>query len=201
MADKTVLIARFGDTVEAEMAKNRLEAEGIPAFLGSEATGGLFAGLGHAFGGIALHVREVDWERAARLLQEIEDKSEENEGPPEEEVELGATAEPPAPDHDVEEWDERPVATEPGLEGEEEPRHPIQRTADDLAAYAWRAAVLGFIVCPFILHVYSLYLLLRVALMPDSLTAAWKRKAIVALVLDLVVLIFVTLAFQSALGR
>src|SRR5207244_6007231 len=68
MDDKLVEVARFGDAVEAELAKNRLEAEGIRAFLGTENTGGLFAGMGLAFGGISLHVAEADLARAAALL-------------------------------------------------------------------------------------------------------------------------------------
>lgn len=66
---RLVTIHTYGDSFEANLALNRLQAEGIQAFLLDEnmvATGGgLYTGL---VGGIRLQVPEPDVERALSLL-------------------------------------------------------------------------------------------------------------------------------------
>src|SRR5438034_1027533 len=105
MSEKMVEVARFGDAVEAELAKNRLEA-------------------------------------------------------------------------DEEEADEEEI----------EPLSSVVYTAEDFVTRAWRAAVLGLLVCPPVLHCYSLYLLLRAGLLPDELSPAGKWRAYAAFAIDTAIL-------------
>jgi Putative prokaryotic signal transducing protein len=162
MGDKTVVVAHFGDPVEAELAKNRLEAEGIRAFLGTENTAGLFAGMGLTFGGISLHVTEPDLARAAAML----DTPADDEAVPADEdspaimarhtlfgSHESALREGPAP--------ELPEPEAVDADDEDDPVGSVAYSAEGLATRAWRAAVLGLLLCPPLLHFYSLYLLLR----------------------------------------
>ena len=65
MSDHFVTVASFAFTPEAQMAKNLLEAEGIPAFLAGELAANV---LTNAAGEAHLQVREQDAQRAVRLL-------------------------------------------------------------------------------------------------------------------------------------
>jgi hypothetical protein len=70
MDDKIIKIARFGDYIQANMAKISLEAEGIQCFLGGEnfvATYGLFS---NAIGTIELCIKESDKQQAEEILRE-----------------------------------------------------------------------------------------------------------------------------------
>jgi hypothetical protein len=204
MDDKTVVVAHFGDPVEAELAKNQLEAEGIRAFLGTENTGGLFAGMGLTFGGISLHVAEADLARAAAILDTRAD-----------EEDLPAAEGSPAivarhtlfgPDGSSLREGPAPAPPEPEAvdadedEDEDEPMGSVTYSAEDFATRAWRAAVLGLLMCPPLLHFYSLYLLLRLGLLPDELSPAGKWRAYAAFAIDTVVLGFVALVFRAVLG-
>lgn len=64
-----VTIASFAYPIEANLAKTRLEAEGIDCVLTNEH----FASMGWAWslaiGGVGLQVRESDAERAAEILE------------------------------------------------------------------------------------------------------------------------------------
>ena len=68
MDEKIITIARFGDYIQANMAKISLEAEGIQCFLGGEnfvATYGLFS---NAIGVIELCIKESDKQQAEEIL-------------------------------------------------------------------------------------------------------------------------------------
>ena len=56
MSKHLLTIARFGTPFQANMAKNRLEAEGIPAFLADEQTVGNLLLYGAVLGGVKLLV-------------------------------------------------------------------------------------------------------------------------------------------------
>ena len=68
MAERLVTVRSFWTEVEAHLAKNRLEAEGIPAFLADETTVSTAWHLGNAVGGVKLQVAEPDAERATVVL-------------------------------------------------------------------------------------------------------------------------------------
>lgn len=63
-------VARFGSVVHAHLAKARLEAAGIRAFLVDEQSVSVNPFYASALGGVKLWVRAEDAETAARLLAE-----------------------------------------------------------------------------------------------------------------------------------
>ena len=69
---KLVTIATFNDPFSANLAKGKLESEGIECFIASEHRLGRSFGAGGMLGPIELQVKESDIERADKLLQEIE---------------------------------------------------------------------------------------------------------------------------------
>lgn len=60
-----VTIARFRDLAEAELARGKLEAEGIPAFLADQYLVGLDWNYSNAVGGVRLQV-PLEWAEEAR---------------------------------------------------------------------------------------------------------------------------------------
>src|SRR5262249_11497832 len=63
-------VATFSIPEEARLARNRLKAEGIAAFLQGEGAVGLW-NLGNAFGAVKLAVAAEDLERARNLLSQV----------------------------------------------------------------------------------------------------------------------------------
>lgn len=63
-------VARFTNVIEAEMAKTRLESEGIFALAADGATASVAPHLSIAIGGVRLQVREDDLEEAKAILDE-----------------------------------------------------------------------------------------------------------------------------------
>jgi DNA-binding response OmpR family regulator len=70
MPDKLVTLATFSKTYEAELARNRLEAEGAAAHLSGEASADLW-NLGTYFDTVQLQVAEADLERAGDILDSV----------------------------------------------------------------------------------------------------------------------------------
>jgi hypothetical protein len=217
MAEKIVRLGAYANPLEAELAKNRLTAAGIRAFLAGGATGGLFAGLGGAFGTVDLHVYESDLERASEILASAEEELplEENEAAGWEEdstaieehaprsARRGSAIQdhlPEAADDSETEFDrEGPVEPQ---EGEEEswekvPEISIQWTAEALAGRALRAAIIGLVLFPPILHLYSLWILIRMAFLGGGLSPSGMRKVAIALAVDLGVLFLILLVLRA----
>ena len=67
-----VTIATFNDPFSANLAKGKLESEGIECFTASEHRLGRSWGDGNVFGPIELQVKELDVERADKVLEENE---------------------------------------------------------------------------------------------------------------------------------
>jgi hypothetical protein len=66
--EKIIVLKWFNSPIDANLAKTKLDAYGIPNFLGSENFGQLYPNiLGHTYG-ISLHVFERDRERAIEIL-------------------------------------------------------------------------------------------------------------------------------------
>ncbi|MHC4500872.1 MAG: putative signal transducing protein [Planctomycetota bacterium] len=65
MDETVVTVATFGDTLQAELAKAKLESAGIVSVVHEDATHQLY---GYATGGVRLQVKESERERAAELL-------------------------------------------------------------------------------------------------------------------------------------
>src|SRR5262249_5763157 len=137
------------------VARQRLEAAGIPVYLNGALATGPITGPGADGTAIKLEVREEDLERARELL-----------------------------------------TAGPADEGEdEEPYDP--ESAENLALRAWRGALIGLITLPFILHVYSLWLLVKLANHPEEVSPAGMRRVYGALAIDGFVLVGVALIIRS----
>ena len=80
MSEKFVTLAAFHMPVEAQLARGRLEAEGIKAFLTGGGSVDLFGGIQGVGGLIDLQVSEADAERAAEILAAHEDERHGSDG-------------------------------------------------------------------------------------------------------------------------
>jgi len=77
MTEELVTIGRYADPVDARLAFNRLEEEGIEARLSGEESVGVLVGLSPSLALVELNVRAADAERALDIL---------NQPPPREEI-------------------------------------------------------------------------------------------------------------------
>lgn len=66
--DDLVTIASFPDVSEAELAKERLEIEGIRAFVVDAQTAGVMPFLASSSGGVRVQVQPKDIEKAKEIL-------------------------------------------------------------------------------------------------------------------------------------
>jgi hypothetical protein len=172
-----VTVSVFATPEEAHICKNRLEAEGIDAQLMDAETVGMAWYYGNALGGVKVQVRAEQMDEAQRVLQ---------------------LHEPVIPgDTDVERtplsdecWDEDRL--QPGhIEEASETESP----GDACAGRAFRAAVFGMIALPPLLHLYSLYLLVRLDFSELPLGPRAARRVHIAWVIDVVFVSLVMLLF------
>jgi hypothetical protein len=229
MADKLITVATFHTPIEAALARNHLQNEGIPAFLGDEETIGILGGLmGAGLSGVKLMVSEEHVLRAEDILTTLWAQTD----PVDEEPNPADTDITSAPDEAAlakgvveESITERGVATRTSAEPtDDEPRitaeiPPDAKESDDepaaevgpgllrpdrdweetldqikvspgeeLARRALHAALIGLVVCPGVLQVYSIVLLLRLANFQGELTSAGQRKVVAALAIDIIIL-------------
>jgi len=69
MTDKLITIASFSEPFQAELAKIKLNTEGIKCFLASESFVATYWLLSSAEGGVKLQVKEFDAKRALEILE------------------------------------------------------------------------------------------------------------------------------------
>jgi hypothetical protein len=67
--DDLVTVASFPDVAEALLAKERLELEGILAFVADQQTAGVMPYLTSSSGGVRVQVKPADLERAQEILR------------------------------------------------------------------------------------------------------------------------------------
>ncbi|WP_020470731.1 putative signal transducing protein [Zavarzinella formosa] len=158
MAERFVTIQMFENPIAANMAKNRLEAEGVRAFLSDEEVTGI--NLGNAVGGVRLQTAAGDAERAVRILQS---PSEPEDGEPVSEELVVIDRDDPAFDRDD---DDR---REPEL-------LPTER--EKVADRAFRGGILGLIFSPLQFWVFAL--VVRVYFSNQELRGHYRTKAWVA---------------------
>lgn len=209
-----VTIATFANAIEAEMAKNRLAEEHIPAFVLGETSGTLFSGMTNLLGSIRLQVTENNADRALAIL-EGESGEDIDEGPePEPSTAIKAPEWARAPAGSAAGSTDPSIQSPPGVkevadpdadlrgvdpdeEGDtddEKDEDPYRVTwgPDDYAVRAWKVAGIGLLLLPPlwmlalppVLHVYSAWYLLQLFSMPEKPSPAAKRKAYLALVID-----------------
>ncbi len=175
MEHKLTTIATFNTPAEAELTRIFLEEGGITAYLADAETVGMNWMFGVGVGGVKLQVAEADVRRATGIL-------------------AGRKARAAAGD----DYGLRPrVAWAAGRDDEEEEEDEPGSAADSDATRAWRAAVIGLLLLPPLLHIYSAFLLLQLPWAEGALSPAGKRKALAAAVVDALVLGFVILLICS----
>jgi len=214
MADKMVLLAIYGNPVEAELARSELQAEGIPARVMGGTSGDLFAGMGVGLSNVQLLVPEGDYERATRLLDRESDVGREARENREREAERRrrrstAIKEPVAAEADstdIRPADESPVQGAadpvapagppegpepadqlPAAEGDDEEdreARPLTWTRDDMAVRAFRAALFGYLTLG-LTHAYALWMLSAIPFTEGKLSPGGARRAWAALALTL----------------
>jgi Putative prokaryotic signal transducing protein len=211
MSEKLITVATFPTPFEAQLAKNRLEAEGIPSYLGDEETAGNLWHLGLALGGVKLLVPDDHLSKAFDLLT----------APPEEEtpdLEGDSKESQPNPEAIQEGWNcprcgkqnsadqESCTACESGGDefdqasadspdeeqddsalAEDGTDETVPSLGDYLAFRASKAALFGLLFFPFSL--YSCWLLFRLITFPGQISRQGTRYMLVALVLDFLALL------------
>lgn len=75
MEDKIIEFSRFENLIEANLAKTKLDAYGIPCFLSDEHFGSLYPISNDLMPGVRLHIFEQDRLRVVEILSE-QDSSE-----------------------------------------------------------------------------------------------------------------------------
>ena len=88
MADKLITIARFNEPLQAELAKIKLNAEGINCFLAGENFVGTYWLLANAEGGVKLQVKETDAEKALEIIEHNQPTEAAEDNLPEETADL-----------------------------------------------------------------------------------------------------------------
>jgi hypothetical protein len=181
MNEPLTTVATFGTPVEAELARNRLEEKGIAAVVVDAETVGMVWHMGGALGGVKVQVAESDAAKARAVLAARSGRS--------------AFA---ADDYGVGDRAGRRRRHSPVTVEDKEHEEPADDTeADTIAGRAWRSAVIGLLLLPPLLHFYSAWLLFQLPWSRGQLSHAGKRKAIFAVVLNLLVLFGVVLLLRS----
>lgn len=69
--DDIIVLQRFGNVIEANIAKSKLDAYGIPCFLTEENMAGLYPGASNMMNSnVRLHIFRYDADRARQLMNE-----------------------------------------------------------------------------------------------------------------------------------
>jgi hypothetical protein len=67
--DDLVTVTSFSDVAEAQLAQERLEQEGVAAFVVDAQMAGVMPYLANSTGGVRVQVKPSDLERAREILQ------------------------------------------------------------------------------------------------------------------------------------
>ncbi|MGH2412193.1 MAG: putative signal transducing protein [Microcystaceae cyanobacterium] len=167
---EVVTIANFGDAIEASLAKQDLEAEGITAFLADEITVNMAWYLTVALRWIKLQVPEPEAEQAMSILAATRD----------------------SPQFVFNEATELITQETLSSDPEEEFQATLAREDDDdVVRLSWaertvermfRVAVLGLIFLP--LHLYSLWLLIRLVVSRRRVPRNKYWKVVMTMILN-----------------
>ena len=160
MSERLRTLATFGSPVEANLARNRLEAAGIQAFLADEETVGMAWHLTNAIGGVRLQVANRDAEEALAILAETNASG----------LLVPEQTEAASPQRsDAEQL------LELGGGDLDEPE-PVPTSREQNAERAFRGAVFGLLVLP--LQLYVFWLLLKVFVSDARLGPAQRHRAL-----------------------
>ena len=175
MDDQLIKLATFASANEAAVARNALEAAGIPASLDGDATATWLWHFGTALGGVKLFVRSSDADRAHDILSHP-----------------GVDA--------ISELPEDTYPPDDGLEQEEKEDEDEGEPTSPHITRAWRAAVIGILFFPPLLNLYSMWVLLRHGLLFRRKGGPANWRAVTALIVNLSVFAMVGLLGCILLG-
>jgi hypothetical protein len=171
MTDRLVTVATFANSVEANLARNRLVEAGIKAFLGDEEAVNMAWYWTSALGGIKLQVPEGDVDAALALL--TEDTAIDQAAPGEAQQPQEARAA---------EFDEPEI---------------VPTSREQNANRAFKGAILGLLLWP--LQLYAFWLLLQVFISEERLGPDQRRNALVAAFINLPVMFGLCLILRAIL--
>lgn len=173
MNNNLITIATFGNSVEASLAKQLLEAEGIPAFLMDDDTASMAWHLTIALGWIKLKVLQSDADNAIDILTAVEFINSDTEAPS---------------------TDENTPQAETSRR-----RSSTKTKSDKILDDAFNAAIIGLFIFPLcIMQMYSLWLLVFLLFTGWKISANRQLKAAITLLLNLL-MIAVTWMLVTAL--
>lgn len=186
---RLVRLSSYDSPLAADAARLVLEREGISARLDGESVGHALNHVGTALGGVGLLVAEGDAVRAAEIIAELAREAKLEKAPwfcgrCREDVEATfdvcwscgkdrAEVEVHAPPVAIE-ADGRFAANSTEATRDYHSRHDAETEA--LLARAWRASIVGIVFLPVILHLYSMWLLLRASTSGHSFSPEGSRK-------------------------
>jgi hypothetical protein len=178
MSDDFVTVATFSDAMEAEIARNRLEAEGIRAVLMDRETVAMAWHVAQAIGGVKLLVAEADEERAVEILDNRRFVPDE-EDVPEDAIVAAADRHKLAPRHD----EHQAIVAAENLDKvaslEPDDDTPTERELD--AERAFKSQVFAFLFFP--LQLMALIFIISVASSHQRLEGRPRRQFHIALAL------------------
>lgn len=185
---KFVCVQAFATEQEATLAQVELQMEGINAVLESSSAATTFSYVGSAMGGVRLMVDQDDQTRAQAILKGLESRP--KSGP----WYCSRCRETMDSSFDCcwscggerSEVEGQLPATSAGELTSGQTTEQADGIASDLSTRAWRAAVIGLVALPVVLHIYSLALVFRAM----SHGAQWKpvqiRRLMGAFIIDVV---------------
>ena len=198
MSDSLATVATFGSPVEANLARNLLEAADIKAFLADEETIGMAWHLTITFGWIKLKVGDRDAEEALAILAESE------------------AADLPAPGQADEALPPTSGGEQPPELGWVEVDEPelALTSREQNADRAVRGAVLGLLLLPlhpdaflprqlyafWPLQLYAFWLLLKVFVSDERLSPDKRRRTVVAAIINLPLMFSFCLLLKAMLS-
>ena len=174
MSDETVVLNTYFSEVQAQLDRNRLTEAGIESVLDGGSAATMLNYMGSGVAQVRLMVHEEDAERALEVLEAgaIELSSDALEEP---ELPQGIQ-----PDTSV---DKKII---PAIDEDEEIKDDVDpEDPEYLARRAFRAALLGFFLCPPFGHVYSLTLIVLCAQAEKKFTPKARWLLVYAGLLDL----------------
>lgn len=172
MSVRLVRIAVYDHSLQAKLARNFLEAEGIPAFVGNSEIAEMNWALTNAIGGIEIRVDESQAEKARQVLDRVKDGAAQLDNEPEQFE--GDSPEDASDKH-------LPAETESFDARDEQ----LERTAD----YAFRGAIFGLMLIP--LQIYVFWLLLRIFNSEGSLSPQARTRVLIAAGINLPMMLLV----------
>jgi len=184
MRDDLVTVATFSDPIEANLAKNNLEAAGVHALLADQEAVDMIFAAGSALGWIKLQVGNDDVNVARAVLNQLDNHKTLGE------IELAQASLGTSETRWIPEFDEEEAGDD-----EAEPRATER---DNDAERAFRGAILGLLFLP--LQIFVFYLLLRIFVSTDSLGDRQRRKVLIASVINLPLMIGLCFLLRAVLS-